>query len=815
MTGVQSVISLKDQSGGVSVVFDDVNPTEFTTEAMDIPSIRDFEDKSDGVVSYLKRAININSYTWSSATSGQFLVVDPWSYLATNVPVKDKVKYFSTLKGKLHVRIVTNGTPFHYGRIVVSYVPLYSVQTADYRAKYLQVPLIFQVQNCEINPTTSLPVEMQLEMFTDQDFLPLQGQNATSLTDMGRLLFTVLAPLGSANAASPDPITIQIYAWWDDVALGVPTPYADVLQAGDEMTSRGPISKIATTVASTASFFKNIPIIGRFATATEIGAKAVGSIAGLFGYSNPPLANRGEFVKKTTAVNFCQVSGRDSSKLMSMDPLRQLSIDPKSVGFPARDEMSFAFLYKIPCYLRTITWTTAQTPGTLLALIGVSPCSTWQVVPAAGEVDHYQGPIQMMSHLCENWTGSLKFRFKVVCSTYHKGRLVFRYHPYRTTQAISGYGEVTSQAVVFDIGLDSEKELIVDWSRPQLWLTTRNDVAPKDSTLDSNTNAGGTQNNCPVNCNGEISVEVLTELTAPVSTASITIHVFMEGTDSLRYSDWNSAISAAPGMAQFQAGENTELEYGEVKSSRLGLLKDTPTSLLKVTVGEEIASVRALLRRPSLMGYNYKDTTGPIGDGKTANFGFYYPAAIDDFGTGSTNFIKLPIQSNMQVWKNCYVGYKGSIRYKIMRINAAPTRISIANTQLIKTSKMTNAPIVDDLGAVIGLTTTTTNYLMLKNQGWAVLDPSDPVIEFEVPDLATKKFRLSTGDGPSVYDSVLLVDTVNGWSDSTTTLVSDLMYEVMISAGEDFSLFYFTGCPMMHTQPTGWAGNNNFPNRNT
>lgn len=810
MEGVQSVITAKDQTGGLNTVFDDVNPTKVTTEEESVKSLREYKDMSDGLSKFLSRAISISNTTWSAASSGLYLTLDPWSYLAANVPVIEKVKYFSTVKGKLHIRIITNGTQFHYGRMVVSYVPFYSAQSANYRNKYLQTPLIFQVQNVEINPTTSEPVEMVLDMFTDVDSIGLQAQTLTSLEDMGRLLFTVLTPLQSANVAVPDPVTIQVYAWWEEVGLGVPTPYPDVMQAGGELVSKGPISKISSAVASTASMFKDVPIIGRFAMATEIGARAIGGIASIFGYSNPTVVDRYNMYKTVSAANYCQTTGRDSSKVFTFDPLRELSIDPKSVGFPNRDEMSFSYLYKIPFYMRGISWTTAQTPGTLLALVGVSPNATWQSIPVAGSIDHAMAPIQMLSKMAECWTGSLKFRFKVVCSPYHKGRLLFRYHPYRQGTTVRGFGEVTSQSVVFDIGLNSEKELVVDWSRPNLWITTGAASLPADSTLNSNTALGGATAVCPSYCNGEISVEVLTELTAPVLTAPVTIHVFMEGTDSLRFSNWNFTNISTPGTAVCQAGgDPMEMEMGEVKSTRLGMQEGFSSDILKVTMGEDVASLRSLLKRPAPMGFRYPEAA-PATAMTNVYAGLFtsYPLILPN-PSATTQVCEKPYQTPYQVWTNAYAARKGSVRYKIVRYNRS---VGTLQNSLLQRTFGWSAPTAKTNLSGTGIPSPWgTAYNLMKSQGWAQLNPTEGVVEFEIPDSNQKKYYLTTVL-PSIMDTITLADYFSGYTD-TTVYGDNILYEVLFSTGEDNSLFYFTGCPLLRTGPTGWNNGGFFPTR--
>lgn len=796
---VQNEVTLSGQKGGALTVFDDVNPTN-SVEEETVGPVRSLGDFSDGMNSWLKRAQLIQTYTWASTTPlGFWVSFNPWTYIATNPVISNKLQYFSSLRGNLRVRIICNGTPFHYGRLTVGYVPLAPLMSPLQRVRYEHTAALYQVQYVEINPTTSVPQELKIPFISDTDAIPLQGQTATSLANLGTAYVHVSSLLRSANAALPDDVSVQIYAWWEDIEYGVPTPDVAVLQAGNEQIGTGPVSKVATAVATTASYFKNIPFIGRFATAAEMGAKAVSGIASLFGYSNPVLVERYQMFKEQSAINYCQTTGRDSSKKFTLDPLNQLSVDPGSCGMPSRDEMAFARLYPVELYMRSISWAIATVPSTVLAVIPVTPYmfnyqSATKAIP---------NPVALLAATSQNWSGSLKFRFQVINSAYHKGRIQFRYVPKRVGASVAGYGQQTAQTCIMDIGIDSEKEIVVNWSSPSLWLPTGYNSAIFDSNTNSTTGfASGT----PYFANGEIIIEVLTTLSAPQLVAPVDIHVYMSGCDDLRFNNWDNHNLTAYNIA-LQAGDgDAELVKGNLKSVQFGGKSVTPSSLTKVTMGEEIASLRALFKRPCPMGHNTTRANGTAIIGY-ASVSTFYPlrtsgelTAEKPFGAYRTTFLDL--------WKHAFVGYKGAIRYKILRF---PTR---NNTLYACVATRTNGQFCklnmpQPTNTAAGVPSTVVYGPMIR--GWTDFKPTESVVEIEVPDYNPKKFWLSgfglaTGtsyisnqiDGVQIDDHFATLDT---------TASGAMHYEILQSTGEDFSLLYFLGCPQFtmgtYAAPTG------------
>lgn len=787
----QSTTVENSQSGGKLTAFDDVNPTTTVHESALSKPLMDYKDMSDGVSNYLRRAQLIRTHVWSpSDPVGQILTFNPWVYIQGNTLIRERIRYFSTIRGKLRLRVITNGTPFQYGLMMLNYVPLAPLQHPNYRTKYTNTVLTgYQTQHVEINPTTSAPVEMLLDLYTPDDSIPLNvAADSVSLANLGNCYLYVVAPLLSANQAVADTITVQIYAWFEEIEFGVPTPESVVVQ-GTEQLGKGPVSTIASAVATGASYFKNVPIIGKFAMATEMGASAVGKIAGLFGYSDPILLERYNMYKEQTAINYCQSIGRDSSKKLTFDPMQELSIDPASVGFPPRDELTYAHLYKVPFYGRNMTWNVADVPGTVLGVIGVTPGqSSWDVVTPP--IRHRLGPLGMLSLMTKWWTGPLKFRFKVIASAYHKGRIQFRYVPRRTGATLPGYGESTSQTVVMDIGLDSEKELIVNWSQPQLWQRTTISTGLLHSGLNSNVVNGGDATAMPSNCNGEIVVEVLTELTAPQLIAPVTIMVMMEGAEGLKF-----AYYFNNNQTQFvvQGVDDPELVMGNKKSVTVGGTGSVVENLMKVTFGEEIASLRSLFKRPMPIG-----VSSNIVGTQTAKqvFTRVVLPRQKSFPSSGPQIANNPVQSFYDMWRPAFVGEKGSVRYKIQRL--VPNTFAVQNSQFIRSNFYGGPGNVGNPWVQLANPAAATVVNSDKILGWAQMKPTEGIYEVEVPDYNPRKYSATTaGMGGASYvtlqsDVAVLLDTIDNFTDTTANV---LQYDLALSWGEDHTLLYFSGCP--------------------
>lgn len=190
---------------------------------------------------------------------------------------------------------------------------------------------------------------------------------------MGRLEIEELVPLALANQAGATQVEYALYFWMTDVDLQMATPYPVITQAGDEYVGEGVISKPASVVAGWAAWFKDMPVIGKFARATEIGASAVGKIATLFGFSRPLLLEDVRHFKPRLFGPLAFTEGRDNAYGLTLDPKNEVTIDPCVIGLPGQDSMALGNITAREGVVAFFDWQGADTAGTMLARLPVTP----------------------------------------------------------------------------------------------------------------------------------------------------------------------------------------------------------------------------------------------------------------------------------------------------------------------------------------------------------------------------------------------------------------------------------------------------------
>jgi hypothetical protein len=225
-----------------------------------------------------------------------------------------------------------------------------------------------------------------------------------------------------------------------------------VPQAGDEY-GKGIVSAPATAVARIASAFKNTPFIGKFATATEMGASAVSAIARLFGFTNVPVVSDAQPVKVLCFPNLSTVDVGYPTEKLTMDSKNELSIDPTVVGLSQDDELTISSIAMRESYLTTTTWATSNNVDDILFSSAVGPMLFDN--DNATNAKLYMTPVCLAAQMFNEWRGDIIFRFRFICSQYHKGRVRFSFDP-------SGYSgdnltnDANSTNVVFTQIVDME-----------------------------------------------------------------------------------------------------------------------------------------------------------------------------------------------------------------------------------------------------------------------------------------------------------------------------------------------------------------------
>lgn len=578
-----------------NVAFDD----NVSGEAMDLPQTVSTDttitSQNAELNKFLRRPVEIYSYTWSIGGTTDDSI-KPWHLYMSHASIKKKLDNYYLFKGNLKVKIVLNATPFYYGAMMVSYVPLTQfsnpviASVGQPNIAYSQLPRVY------LYPSVSQGASMLLPFVYHKKWLDLTVD--FDVQSMGTLHFRVLDALKSAST-STTPINIKVYAWLEDVQISAPTVKLSLQSGKTDEYGQGIISKPASAIARAAGQLSSAPIIGPYATATQMAASAVSSIAQLFGYTNVPvIADVHSFKPDPFPAVASTDIGTSISKL-TLDSKNELSIDPQICGCDFGDELLVSNLVCRESFLTSFDWATSAATDALLFNIGASP--VYMGITAGTSQTIVNGtPMWMVSRLFDYWKGDVEIRFKVICSQYHRGRLRFSWDP---RGDIAGTTDSTTEVYtkIVDIAESTDITIRIPYMAATEYLTTSRSLTQRFGT------SALTKQTWE---NGILTVRVLTELSAPVTTSDIKVLVFVRGCDNLEFAcpreiDNTSTLTPFTVQSGMLAYDDEEEDISCIA------LKPSVTNpeVNLVYFGETIHSLRTLLRRTNFLR-TYMNTGG-------------------------------------------------------------------------------------------------------------------------------------------------------------------------------------------------------------
>jgi len=665
---VEQTVSFVDNEGGVIVQdLSSQNP---------VALVDGTEDLSLG--QFLGRPTLIDTTNWVAADIvGVKTTILPWQLFLNNTLIKKKIDNYAFLRAKLHIKVVLNGTPFQYGQMRVHYSPLEATVSAKVRSNTVSpVPLLVswsQQPGFYIYPQANSGGEMVLPFLYHRNWLDITTSNTVG--NFGTLRYTIFSPLKSAVTGGSTNVTVRTYAWMSDVHLmGSTTKLA--LQSDEYGV--GPVSRPASALARMASNLSHVPIIGRFATATEIGASAVSQVASLFGFTNVPVI---EDVCPYQPMNAPMLAtsqiGTPVQKL-TLDPKQELSIDPSPHGIGSVDELAIANLKVRESYFGTTSWSTTDTEGTLLFNNRVTPVLMTQT-DLVNSLDvvvgqrAYHTPLSWLSTMFNNWRGDIIIRMKVVCTKFHKGRLKISYDPINDI-ATTDPPENAVYTQIIDIGEGDDIEIRIPYHQALGWLKMR--------ALNPDNWAPGLPAMAPTQGldNGMLGVRVLTALTAPVS-GSINLLFYVRAADNFEFANPVEQIKGlqatnypVPSFFALQAEDKVDVV---TKTIVLGPPATVFPERYGLNFGECVSSLRTLLHRAVVTDVipNITVATGLSQQWyKNYNRMPYTPGYDNNFTATSANKIIAAAGTAQYAWNDMhhipyiaspFIGYRGGVNYYV------------------------------------------------------------------------------------------------------------------------------------------------------
>lgn len=723
---------------------------------------------------FLKRPVRLTTQTWTVG-GGLNYTFNPWADFLNDPLVKRRLEGYRHVRGHMRIRVVVTGNPFQFGRAILAYEPWgqasnFGIGNINQRVAQM---MLSQQPHIYIDASTSQGGEMTLPFFSPYNWIDLA--NALG-PDLGLMRLVDLTPLASINGFSGST-TIAIYAWMDDATICTPTSADYNLVTYQGEMGEHLVSKPASAVAKAAGLLSRIPLIRPYAIATEMAASAIGNIASIFGYSRPQIGENLSKYKTYDAGELATTNTHEAVARLGLDAKGQLTIDPRTVGLNGIDEMSIPYVVSRECLIAAPTWSQTDTEGTAIFSMSVSPVYL-NIDTTTNPVKNAVPPCTAVSLMFERWRGEMVYRFSIVASNVHRGKLLVQYDPV-TFSAGKPTNEVYSR--VIDLAETRDFEIPVKWHASTSWLRTWT------PSFGSTTNRGfGNNGNAAVDPsihNGQLSISVLTPLTSPDTTGStdVRILVFPRGGHDLEFaspSDFPfrkiTFRSTDPAESPQGAEHGEEAEEGVApphaveQKDPMGT-QTTPVNdhTNEVFFGESVVSLRSFLRR-----YRAQPDSGLTN--------------VVSAGTAGSAPLRLParepIFNNLGVsvreWiLGAYVGWRGSIRQKFVPRSRGLSFACARGYNFTGSSSVLNV----DRGAFINA----------------------DAIEAELPYYNSKRFSLTRQsptwttltnlDDLDPNNAALCYNALDGSADTVGYSFT--------ATGEDFAAFFFIGFPPVFLVP--------------
>lgn len=795
---------------------------------------------------FLSRPVKIQEYQWTPGGSRLYQVFNPWTDFFGNADVKSKINRYRNLRCNLRLKVLVNGNSFYYGRALLSYNPYLIYDDVTKNRAFFEQDLVqaSQKPHLLLDPCSSQGGEMLLPFIWPENYLEITYVSWEH--NMGKCTIHDFDILRHANGGT-DPITVSVFCWAENVVLAVPTtsdvqsgetnreldefgfPKPYVEQAGgrgkkkpmkqmsntqsDEFASNGLISKPASAIVRAADALAMIPILTPYAKATSMVATSMGQMAKLFGYSRPQVLSDSQVYVPRYMGNLTNSDVPENLVKLSLDSKNELTIDTRVMGLGGEDELTVNAICQRPSYWRQFAWPESAIADTLLTSFVVAPVYN-QTLSTPPVKELHMTSLAYGAGPFSCWQGSIKFRFNVVCSEYHRGRLRIVYNPTQNNIGAVPFNQVYSTVV--DISENRDFEYEVKWADVRAWAVNLGPASLLSKSIHDDVFpvAGGAATD-----NGTLSVYVVNELATPaVTAADVNIQVWVSAGD-----DFAVSVPTTNGLSllsNFQ--EQSEIAPDHMVST--ADMSNSPTCTSEVATfapgegikddnqylvyqGERIVSFRELLRR-----YQYHNSywPGDTGSGTRmvtqdlTNFPYFrgwdpngQDAAQDNSASVSPyNFCTMTLLNYLTPSFACR---RGALRHKAIisgqKGSGDSGTFHVARHDVFGTSNGAFAHPLDS--GSVGSRRSQMQETLRPTLGGAHITPTtnNPCLEYETP-FYTPGQRFVAGRDLNYYSGIHYSHELS--TEVNESSESNLRIDKYISIGEDFQLGMFTGAPILY-----------------
>lgn len=659
-----------------------------------VPSSRDetfrlMTDNDAAIYDVFKRPVPIHTMSWDLNTFFEPITLNVLgAWIANSENVRNKLQHYRYIGGTMCLKLTVNGSAFMYGKALAAaqYWPQMSGSTKPAPIP-LELTAMTSLPHISIVPSDGTAGCLSLPLLS-----PIGTVELTPEDEPLRLILRAMTPLRSIQATS-DTCTITVWTWFSDYELSTTCleSIGSWSEQGSDEYSRPLVSTSATGLARFIGKLNDVPYIGPYARASEIGVGAFGAIAELFGYSKPSKIPHHTSMQNRPISNLNHFNGEDSSVKLSLDCKQEVTVDPCVTGYGAGDEMLISHIAQKECYLTTMPWSAAEIHNTLLGRFAVNPGISYIGETELGATElkqtcSYITPtcLAHVSYPFKYWRGTLKYRFEIVASPFHKGKLRLVYNPRYIPGNVGSLDSTLVHSHIIDLSIEREFTMCVGWGSAHNYLKVLGPDQVSSGTTCWSFDPAADIEYEPSFINGHLAVLVVDPLTC-ASANDVDILVYISAHDDFELQEPTSRLIRRYHTCDTQYSNLGFVEQSgildvpgngnkiETTSAVEKALNETPTShslidkLSMIHFGERIVSIRQLCKRYCSGGVYIP---APIPNGRVIwninDFPFYTgPDTNGMYSAGLLGKYNHGTPANyLNYFAPCFLMRRGSIRNK-------------------------------------------------------------------------------------------------------------------------------------------------------
>lgn len=818
------IYEVETSSGGLPRLFEQSSEVVLTIDEGESEPVVEEVDHSDpnmdiGVTQdislseYLSRPVLISQSVWDIGAD-LLTSFDPVSLFLGDAVIKRKITNYAYLTGTMHVKVIVDGTSFHFGKAIMAYEPWGDPNRPPTKRQRTVLPYVSIDANSASGGTLSFNLMHNLNGI---DLTKMNSSNQRVayiwLNDINKL-----EVLGDSSLA----LNVSVFAWMTDVKFKMTTYVQPLI-----VEQSGEVTKKPSELPSTDTWQKicSLPVVGKYLKASSIVAKSGMEVASLFGYSKPTVYNEERKAVPTYSGNLPHCNAIDTSIKLSLDSHNDVYVDSHVANNDRCNDMQITEIVKKEILIQQFEWLAESSTTIPLSRVFVTPCVGF-------DRDEYieLTPMAHVASMFKYWRGSMKYRIEIVGTPFHRGKLRICYDPFEIGSAVAPRVN-ESYNHILDLSAAREYSFCVGWGTNYPLLRTQD---PAITTVFQGGSSGVYSSRFH---NGSLCIVPLSPLTigltgAGASNAKVYVNVYASMDDDAEFallSDtliqnrelYISPVAIPPEPARLEEQSlqlsnvpSADKEQGERELclNKVPLHMDDGT-IMMTHIGERIRSIRQIIKRYSIVDVPTftRPPSGQLtmfnGQLNTFNIPLYArPTTHLPFNPTNIGSYRLRLMCPFSWMLPAYVGYRGSTRFKYEVIDANFVRHHEVVLSDDPIWSFAAGPVLSNtIAPQQAYYNSLTRAGHFTNAGAFTPAVFNPTVEVECPYYSPERFKVirtlefSDPSLDSIYRPNTHTYSSYFYGAGTTTPVP-LTVNSFFAAGDDFSMEFYKFPPVVVKQ---------------